>query len=319
MKDIIKIIAMLTLVASLALIFFGFLPTEARSTSGEAITYLVAGFDDAAENTDVLCLLSYNGSGGHVRVIQIPRDTYYFFGKGQNKINQLYAHLRHGGKTPAYAMEKLRSALSGVLGIEIDGYVGIPTGAFKSLIGSLGGVKITVDEPETFSGLGINLVRGENRLSAEDALKFVRYRQGYATGDLGRLDAQKLFFRGLFNCLKETKFSDIVLAFIKARGIVSDITLPDIIKIFGKSPDFSSLTLSSVTLGGAPTLMGGVSYFVVNKPACVALLGKTYNLNEDNFDRERLFIKMGASEFENIYYSRDIGYKEFYDEPINIK
>ena len=48
--------------------------------------YLVVGFDEAAENTDVIFTMSYDTKTNTAYVAQIPRDTYYKFGNGQKHI-----------------------------------------------------------------------------------------------------------------------------------------------------------------------------------------------------------------------------------------
>ena len=55
--------------------------------------FLVAGFDDAAENTDVLFTVSYDAKSSEVRVAKIPRDTYFAFGKVQNRASHFGNHL----------------------------------------------------------------------------------------------------------------------------------------------------------------------------------------------------------------------------------
>ena len=46
----------------------------------DKILYFVAGFDDAAENTDVLFTVGFDKTEKKIFVAQIPRDTYYNFG-----------------------------------------------------------------------------------------------------------------------------------------------------------------------------------------------------------------------------------------------
>ena len=45
------------------------------NSQSELLTYLVVGFDDAAENTDVIFTLSYYASPNKINVMQIPRYT----------------------------------------------------------------------------------------------------------------------------------------------------------------------------------------------------------------------------------------------------
>ena len=98
MKKIQKILLVVILVM---LSLFSCAP-KSKEAAGECeksrYVYLVAGFDEVAENTDVLFTVSYDANTNTGYVAQIPRDTYYNFGKSQNKINQIYATLISEGK-----------------------------------------------------------------------------------------------------------------------------------------------------------------------------------------------------------------------------
>ena len=65
-----------------------------KDCSDDNYLYLIAGFDDAAENTDVLFTIGYEKSTNTTKIAQIPRDTYVNFGASQNKINQYFATKR---------------------------------------------------------------------------------------------------------------------------------------------------------------------------------------------------------------------------------
>ena len=111
------------------------------------ITYLLCGFDNAAENTDSMILVNYSFLSNEIHFIQIPRDTYFEY-KGCTKVNSIYPLLRSSGKTPHEAMETLRATLSEALGIEIDAYVGYSIDAIANLVDDIGGVALDVYEEE---------------------------------------------------------------------------------------------------------------------------------------------------------------------------
>ena len=76
--------------------------------------FLVVGFDDAAENTDVIFTLGYDRAGKSISIVQIPRDTYCEAGTSQNKINQIYATARSRGLDKNEAMVELADTVSKV-------------------------------------------------------------------------------------------------------------------------------------------------------------------------------------------------------------
>ena len=74
-----------------------------------SMNFLVAGMDDAAENTDVLSVININSSDKRLNYIQIPRDTYCNLDVYRNKINHVYSTARASGMTANEAMERLSS------------------------------------------------------------------------------------------------------------------------------------------------------------------------------------------------------------------
>ncbi len=322
MKLIIKIIALLVLVSSLALVFFTSLGSSASALSGknEDTTLLFVGFDDAAENTDVICLATFGANADFVRILQIPRDTYYNFGGVQNKINQLFSSSRVAGKNAEESMRVLRDALSEQLSIPIHGYVGISTKAFKSIIGAIGGVDINLDKDLSIYDGALSLRKGVNHLNPEEALMFVRYRKGYANADLGRLDAQKIFFSGLFDSVRSLSLIKLIKLLISARELVTDFKFSSMFSLIGRGVDLKKMTLSAITLPGAAAIDSrGISYYILNKQANTELFGKYYLTNQGSFDKNRLFVHNKEKSFEDIYNSKEIGYKEYFGGPINIQ
>ena len=70
---------------------------------------------------------------------------------------------------------------------------------------NLSGIEIDLpydmDYEDSSQNLSIHLKAGKQTLGGKEALGFLRYRSGYVTGDLGRIDAQKLFLNAFINRL----------------------------------------------------------------------------------------------------------------------
>lgn len=287
-------------------------------------TFLVAGFDDAAENTDVLFLLCYDGEAKQSSVLQIPRDTYYNFGKSQNKINQIYASMRAAGNSPKESLTYLSNGIAKTFGITIDGFVGITTAAFRETVDAFGGIEIEMAEDYTYADENgeneIHLSKGKNILSGEQAEIFVRYRKGYVMGDLGRIDAQKLFLNSFFATVSQNIGVDEVIKVIGIvwREVVTDISLGEIIDFGIKNA--SRLRESKTryaTLPGEPLeAPGGLWYYVVNKASAERVI-RDYIYEDAVFDASELLVKKGSAAFENIYYDDGISYKEYSSDNIS--
>lgn len=190
-----------------AFVFLPILTWNKGSAEGawqKNMNYLVAGMDDAAENTDVLSIVNLNSSDGRLTYIQIPRDTYCNIDVYRNKINHIYSTARANGMTAKESMDRLSSFIEETFSIKLDGYVAVSQSAFRELIDGIGGVYVTLDdEIAVDDGAGRKFKKGENHLGSDDALYLIRYRHGYARGDLDRLDVQKSFIRGLIKTVAE--------------------------------------------------------------------------------------------------------------------
>ena len=109
----------LSLLLACAFILIVSSPVIASRPSHAVRRFLVVGCDEAAGNTDVIAVVSYDEDGSRLSFLQIPRDTYYGFGGVQNKLNQLYPYtLAHtsGGRRRELAM----SALGEIDGRAVD-------------------------------------------------------------------------------------------------------------------------------------------------------------------------------------------------------
>ena len=173
-------------------------------------TFLVCGLDKTSENTDVMMLASLDTESGGVNILQIPRDT-FVNGAGHGlrvtRVNAVYAAYLglQGGKKAA--MEKLCSFLGRALCVEIDRYVLMDTASFATIVDAVGGVEYDVpfdmDYEDPAQGLYIHLKAGTQMLSGKKAEAFIRYRAGYATGDIGRVEARGGFMREALRQVRE--------------------------------------------------------------------------------------------------------------------
>lgn len=271
------------------------------------ITYLLCGFDDAAENTDSMMLVNYSFSSNEIHFIQIPRDTYFEY-KGHTRINSVYPLLRSSGKTPHEAMESLRLILSRALGIEIDAYVGYSSKAISNLIDDIGGV--TVDLPKKFeikSNDGtvlLSLNSGKNKIGGDDAIKFIRSRNTYLMGDIGRLDAQKFFISAL---LKEVKYNlgvnDIMnIVTGDGEGWVISCKIADFLKIVLKNGGrLSNVSAKYTNIPGAVAKTeDGVWYYSLCAGNCTRTFAELGMRYLGTFDPDKAF-RADAGNFATIY------------------
>ncbi len=286
------------------------------STDKNIYSYLLVGIDDSGNNTDSLSVLSYNANDNHISVLQIPRDTYFNFGFYQNKINQYYPKMISEGKDAHEALSALAEAVGEALSINLKGYIAASSGAFINFIDSLGGVKIEIENDfaffDDFRAIGVDLELGENVLSGESALKFVRHRSGYSGGDLTRLDVQKIFFSGLFSTVYRFVTDEGAHKLFNSakENITSNLSVIDIILMVIKhSSKFKSVEFMYFTLPGRAFKIGsGLWYYQVNMPSSV-------NALTEYLDYQGAFDPCGSLiNLKEIYYDNKINYKVYYSK-----
>ncbi len=292
--------------------------STAKKYEKDHYLYLVAGLDDAAKNTDVLFTLSYDANAHVTRIAQIPRDTYFGFGNAQNKINQFYATKISAGSDKMDAFDAFARELEVNFGTKFDGYIGISTSVFRKLVDTLGGLDIELEEDMVISldsdSKEILLKKGTNHIDGEYAERFVRYRSGYAMGDLGRIDAQKIFLNALFSKIARglTLPSLIEIAKIIQEEAITNIGLSKVINlVFDAISEKCDKTTYYATLPGEPAQnANGVSYYVLNRKSTAEMI-KNYMFSYEEFDARRMFLNSADTAFVNIYEDDSIKLREY--------
>ncbi len=309
------------------------LPTKYVNTDEyKNVTVLCAGFDQVGNNTDSLILLSLNTEEKTLKVLQIPRDTYFKKDTTNGKINQLYSRYYQKTKNHARSMNDLKEAFEEAFALPIDYYVALNLETVSSAVDKLGGIKIDIphdlkyEDPE--QNLRIDLQKGEQILDGKKALYFVRYRFGYTDGDLGRVDAQKIFMSAFLDKIRnETKLTTAISVFSECiRKNETDMPLDHMISLVANVlKDSSEYQVYYMTLPGEATrknIDSGLSYYVINKSGAIDLIKNQFysDLVPANFDRDGVFVDDSRLNFRNIYFAPKFEYKVYTDEDIkNLK
>ena len=276
-------------------------PMVRTSEKGMPTNVLLVGEDRTSGLYDVLMLLHVDPESSRASILQIPRDTYATYAEGSyRKING--AAKRLGG------MEELCAFLSESLGVSIDRYVCMELEAFSKIVDALGGVEITLpdalhyDDPS--QNLSIHLPKGEQTLDGKTAEYFVRYRMGYVRGDLGRMDAQKLFLSALakkarssLGVLSAVRLAITVLPYVETNLEIAEVT--SLVRTAFSIPDEAVLM---VTLPGkeAVAQQSGASYYVLSSKATYELLVSYFGAT-GTFDPLFVFRNSRYNDFCEIY------------------
>jgi LCP family protein required for cell wall assembly len=322
-------------ILSLSLIFALFWIPSLRAKADDCFEksverYLVVGFDDAAQNTDVIAVISYHHATHRLTILQIPRDTYYRFGNGQNKLNQLYPHLLSGSTqkdAKKEAMHALTQAVSSMLGVTIDRYVGVSITEFEEMIDRIGGVPMAIDRDISYTESGseerILLPKGFHVLNGRQASAFVRYRIGYPTADIGRIDAQKAFVSALLRKFGTgLSYRTVVSILAELRdGTVSDLPLALALRCGLRFvTSYSKTDIRYLTLPGEACLYRGISYYVVNRTSCEEAISKwlCFDAARPQFDMQHAFVLESAESIAEIYHRNSVPYVVYTDADLRL-
>lgn len=270
---------------------FGFNDVKDPSDS---INFLLLGVDSLdsqnASNTrsDTIMLFNVNKSNGDISILSIPRDTRAPIEgrKYKEKINHSFVY---GG--PELTMD----TVSNLLGIDLEYYVVVDYSAVEELVDIIGGVEVDVpmdmhyEDPAADPPLVINLNKGLQKLNGDESLQFLRFRKGYATADLGRIEAQQSFMKSLVkevaspvNVIKIPKFYKIY-----NDNINTNIPFETIASYGLKFYKYDFDRVESRTLPGESKMINGRSFYVHQEISTEELV-------------EEMFIDSGEYAF-NIY------------------
>lgn len=168
-------------------------PTPIVLTRREGVyTCMLMGSDDGNGKADTIMIGVFDTQAKAASLISVPRDTLVSVNDKDRKINAVYGL---GGE------ELLRDTLEETLGIPIDFYVSVDLKAFAAIVDEIGGVwfnvPIDMDYEDPYQNLAIHVQKGYQRLNGEQALGVMRFREGYASQDLGRVQTQRAFLTAM--------------------------------------------------------------------------------------------------------------------------
>lgn len=240
--------------------------------------------------TDTMMLCKANTETGEIDILSIPRDSRILVRDQFTKANHAHAY---GG------IELTLQSLRNFLGIDIDYYAEVDYEAVVKIVDALGGVDYEVPEGINVKrGTYIDIKPGKNHLSGEEVLWYLRTRNIYENGDLGRVGTQQAFMKAMVDEMVK-KSSEINLStFIQTY--LSDVKTNVPVSIMANfASDIDSFSSSKVTthlVPGVAQMIGGVSYYIPNYE-------KTWDIVDEVFAKYKL---AGWSK-------EDSGYEEYFD------
>lgn len=190
--------------------------SDSRSGKGNGGYGYVAG-----QRSDTTLLVHLYKGRKSALVVSIPRDSYVTIPKCKTAsggtigpwTTKFNAAFSIGG--PVCTIKTIES----LTGIRINNFVVVDFNAFKTVVNTLGGVRVCFTTPvydpvvPGIGGSGLNLPAGYSTLNGQQALAFVRARESLGDGsDLGRITRQQEFVSSMIRS-------------IEAKGLISNPTL----------------------------------------------------------------------------------------------
>jgi LCP family protein required for cell wall assembly len=194
-----------------------------------------------------------------VGVFSIPRDTrVHVPGIGFTKVNHAFAH--GGGKL-------LKQTVSEFLSIPVNYILQVNLGSVRRIVDKIGGVKLDVKSDMYYQdqagGLHIDIKKGEQELSGEDIIQYLRFRQD-RNGDIGRIERQQTFVTAVAEKLTDVgkifELPGIIRSLV--RSVSTDLSTREMVNLALQfSEAYKDGSVDKGTVPGAITMIKGVSYW----------------------------------------------------------
>lgn len=258
-------------------------------------TILIAGTDRGGYRTDTMMLLSLDKANRTISLVSIPRDTLVYCEYSVPKLNSAYG-FAGGGED---GMKELLRRVGEITGFTPDGYVLVDLDVFEKLVDLMGGVKFDVPMDMHYSdpsqGLEIDLKAGEQKLSGDEAVQLVRFRSGYTTADLGRVDVQRQFVSAAMDQWVSIKNIIKIPSALKLLTDASqtNLTSGNLVWLAEAMLSCDRQNIRTRTLPGTPMDIAGGSYYVLDAVGVAETINECCNPYEQGVAVSDLYIRVG--------------------------
>lgn len=261
------------------------MPTPGEGSSAEGpFTYVLIGDDSRGTNdkgrSDALIVAQFSADRKHLYLVSFPRDMWVNIpDHGMGKINSAYAH---GG--PALTVQTLEQ----LTGVRMDHIALINFEGFAAMTSAIGGVEVY--NQHASSNLGYDFPAGMIHLKGEQALAYVREREGLPNGDLDRAERQREVVKAILGKVATPKtlanpieFGEVIGAFTSYVTVDEGLTNIHLLQMAQQSTFAGGTQIISLQapISGFGTSADGQSIVLVDE-AGLAELGAA--MRDDTMD-----------------------------------
>ncbi len=248
--------------------------TTSKSSDVKPLRVLVCGIDDTQQLTDVILYGLFDAKAKKAAVLQIPRDCFVGDEYPTGKINAVYANpVNHSEEQ---GIKELETVLLHQFGIPVDYYASVTLQGFRRIVDTVGGV--TMDVPETIQYLsGKTVWQGRQLLNGEQAEWLVRYRSGYAQGDIGRIGMQADFLKAAIETIRSKGLTGAVQLMKECYNEIStDMPLSQMILYAANLYLLDEEDISFYTVPGTGMMNRSYAVYQVDAAALQQLLNEHF-------------------------------------------
>ena len=246
-------------------------------------TFLILGRDRTSNSTDTILACTFDTVQHSIYTVSIPRDTLIniSWGSTPKKINTVFPGYENSGRS---GVEGVKEHLRKLLGFSVDCYAVVSLEAVEQAVDCIGGVWFDVPQDMRYydptQNLIIEIDAGYQLLNGEDALKVLRFRDGYAGGDLDRIAVQQSLLRALASqILTLGNIPNLgELVNILQENLDTDLTAANMAWL---ARQFLACSMENVSFDTLPISAGcyinGISYVSTDVDAWLAIVNERLN------------------------------------------
>jgi LCP family protein required for cell wall assembly len=220
------------------------------------------------QRSDTVIYVAISADRTSVSLVSLPRDLLVLDDGMQRKLTDTFT----GG--PDHLIRVLRENF----GLPINHYAQVSLGGFIEVVRTLGGVELCLDEPLRDRKSGADFEAGCQQMSAEEALSYVRSRQG-PRADYERIDRQQQFLRATLSELVDARIlADVPQLFRLVEDVAGNVTTDDglgVNQIRGLAEEMRQVVRDGMPMTvfpGYPRSIDGLDYVVAYGPGARAML-----------------------------------------------
>ena len=230
-----------------------------------------SGTHDGAQLTDSIMVISLNQDTGDIAMLSLPRDLKASpTCTATGKINEVYWCNNINGNNEAAGATALMTEVGNILGMDFQYYAHLNWGSLVSIVDTLGGITITLDEDieDYYYTHAVYQAGIEYTLNGEEALGLARARHGTTSGDFSRGASQQKILIGIKDKVfeKDLSITDLLsLASTLGDNLRTNFSIDEMKTLAHLTSEFDFDSMRQISLLSPQRLMttgmiNGISY-----------------------------------------------------------